>query len=109
MREAKKDKRLGRGVGDTGNGTNREDECLVKIHGRCRSGSEEMALIEAEVMEELKMVCESTAWLPQSLSMRDAKVRKAGSSRVEVGEVEQGVAMFVDVAAGCKSKMLTSR
>jgi hypothetical protein len=56
------------------------------------------------------MVCKSTAWLPQSsLSMRDAKVRKVGSSRVEVGEVEQGVAMFVDVAAGCKSKMLTSR
>jgi hypothetical protein len=61
-------------------------------------------------MEELKMVCKSTAWLPQSsLSMRDAKVRKVGSSRVEVGEVEQDVAMFVDVAAGCKSKMLTSR
>jgi hypothetical protein len=52
-------------------------------------------------MEELKMVCKSTAWLPQSLSMRDAKVRKVGSSRVEVGEVEQSVAMFVDVAAGC--------
>jgi hypothetical protein len=48
MREAKKNKRLGRGFEDTGNGTNREDECLVKIHGRCRSGSEKMALIEAE-------------------------------------------------------------
>jgi hypothetical protein len=48
MRETKKNKRLGRGFEDTGNGTNREDECLVKIHGRCRSGSEKMALIEAE-------------------------------------------------------------
>jgi hypothetical protein len=48
MREAKKDKRLSRGVEDTGNRANQKDECLVKIHGRCRSGSEKMALIEAQ-------------------------------------------------------------
>lgn len=61
-------------------------------------------------MEGSSVICKSTAWLPQSsLSMWDAKVRKAGSSRVQVIEAEQGEASFVGVPAGCKSKMLTSR